>query len=110
MRKKYSIYKKHIMNIKHNKSIELIKITCGDTIYHIGGTEIPKLTDDTSTITCEICGGNIYLSNKDYNNLKFQELQNRDNRYRWGRISNMTDQEYDAASKIVSVYECGGRV
>lgn len=98
------------MKNRHNKSIELIKITCGDIVYHIGGTEIPELADDTNTITCEICGGNIYLSNKDYNNMRFQELQNRKNRYHWGRINNMTDQEYNATSKIVSVYECGGRL
>ncbi len=108
MRRKYSIYKNHIMNIKHNKSIELIKITCRDTVYHIGGTEIPDLADDTSTIMCEICGGNIYLSDKDCNNLRFQELQNRENRYHWGRISNMTDQEYDENSVIISEIVCGG--
>lgn len=85
---------------------ELIEIKCRKGDYYIGGLNIPDITE-SRTLKCKKCGTLIYLKDKDYNNMEFQRIQNRDNKHRVERIyrlSSLAEKEYE----IVSTIECRG--
>ena len=88
--------------------IELIEIKCSQGDYYIGALNIPDISK-SQTFKCKNCGTLIYLSNKSYNNMEFQRLQNQDNKYRVEIIYRMTDEELENDGKIVSTITCRGK-
>lgn len=88
--------------------IELIEIKCKKGNYYIGGLNIPDITE-SHTFKCKKCETLIYLKDKDYNNMEFQRLQNRDNRYRMENIYSLTVEEMEKQGKIVSTVTCRGK-
>lgn len=88
--------------------IELIEIKCKKGDYYIGALNIPDISP-SQTFKCKKCGTLIFLEDKDYNNIEFQRLQNRDNKYRVKRIYGMTNEEVEKKSKIVSTITCRGK-
>lgn len=87
--------------------IEFIKIKCKKGDYCIGALNIPNLTE-SQTFKCKKCGTLIFLNDKDYNDMKFQDLQNKQNKYRVEKIYRMTSKELENNSKIVSTVTCRG--
>ena len=87
---------------------ELIEIKCKKGDYYIGALNIPDIKE-SHTFKCKKCGTLIYLNDKDYNNMEFQRLQNEKNKYRVEHIYNMTDEELEKDSKIVSTVTCRGK-
>ncbi len=89
--------------------IELIEIKCSEGDYSIGALSIPDISP-SRTFKCKKCGTLIFLKDKDYNNMEFQRLQNRDNKYWVKNIYGMTDEEVEKDSKIISTITCKGDV
>lgn len=87
--------------------IELIEIKCKKGDYYIGGLNVPDIIE-SHTFKCKKCGTLIFLKDKDYNNMEFQRLQNRDNRYRMENIYSLTEEEMEKQCKIVSTVTCRG--